>query len=272
MKAPAGDGKTGLLHLTTKQTTLSQQLSSSPTTRSQATTFYYHTIYLPSIYVLPQCYYTDKRLDDAEKKSMPSIFAKASYNRNTSRSLLYGPQDYGGGGFIRWKWLQDVGQIQNFLKHWRTNSQVSKILRTAVSWYQHNTGIGFALFLKPSIPIDYSDARYLPSLRQFLSTINGHLELYNAYIVPLQRQGDHHIMDTVRQRNQFTASELRSLNYCRLSLHVTTDADITNAAGTSIIPDLAGGEQSSPIGTDTTVLTNHPQHYSFGHTGKHSYH
>jgi hypothetical protein len=107
-----------------------------------------------------------QRLDDAEKKSMPSIFAKAGYNRNTSRALLYGPQDYGGGGFIRWKWLQGEGQIQNFLKHWRTDSQVSKILRTAVSWYQHNsTGVGFALFKKPSIPIKYSDARYLSSLR-----------------------------------------------------------------------------------------------------------
>jgi hypothetical protein len=91
MKAPAGNGKTGLLHLTTKQTTLSQQLSSSPATRRQATTFY-HTIYLPSIYVLPQYYYSEKRLDDAGKKSMPSIFAKAGYNRNTSRSLLYGPK------------------------------------------------------------------------------------------------------------------------------------------------------------------------------------
>jgi hypothetical protein len=104
MKDPAGDGKTDLLHLTTKQTTLSQQLSSSPATRREANTFF-HTIYLPSIYVLPQCYYSEKRHDNAEKKSIPSIFAKAGYNRNTSRSLLYGPQDYGGGGFSRWKWL-----------------------------------------------------------------------------------------------------------------------------------------------------------------------
>jgi hypothetical protein len=71
-KAPAGDGKTGLLHLTTKQTMLSQQLSSSPATHRQATTFY-HSIYLPSIYVLPQCYYSAKHLDDAEKKSLFSF-------------------------------------------------------------------------------------------------------------------------------------------------------------------------------------------------------
>jgi hypothetical protein len=94
--------------------------------------------------------------------------------------------------------------------------------------------------------MNYLDARYLPSLRRFLSTINGHLELAEAYIVPLQRQGDHHIMDTAQQSNQFTASELRSLNYCRLSLDVTTVADITNVAGTSIIPDLAWGEAVLP--------------------------
>jgi hypothetical protein len=39
---------------------------------------------------------------------------------------------------------------------------------------------------------------------------------------------------------------MRSLNYCRLSLDVTTVADITNAAGSSIITDLAWGESVLP--------------------------
>jgi hypothetical protein len=54
-KSPAGTGATGLTHLTTKMATLSQQLATSPATKSQAATFY-HTIYLPSIYVVPQSF------------------------------------------------------------------------------------------------------------------------------------------------------------------------------------------------------------------------
>jgi hypothetical protein len=99
-KAPAGQGTTQIRKLYDKQSTLSQWLASSPATTTQASSFY-HTIYLPSIYVLPQSFFSEKALDDAEKKSMPSIFKKNGYNRNTHRSLLYGPTDYVGGGFIQ---------------------------------------------------------------------------------------------------------------------------------------------------------------------------
>jgi hypothetical protein len=144
-KAPAGQGTTQIQKLRANQSTLSQCLASSPATTSQASSFY-HTIYLPSIYVLPQSFFSAKSLDDAEKKSMPSIFAKTGYNRNTHRALLYGPTDYAGGGFIQWKWLQGEGQITNFLKNWRTNGQVSQTLRVAVSWYQYETGVSWSLF------------------------------------------------------------------------------------------------------------------------------
>jgi hypothetical protein len=90
-------------------------------------------IYLPSTYVLPQTFFSAKELDNAEKKSMPAIFAKEGLNRNTHRDLLHGPSDYAGGGHFRWKWLQGEGQLMNFLKHWRTNGQVSTMLRIAVA-------------------------------------------------------------------------------------------------------------------------------------------
>jgi hypothetical protein len=49
-KAPVGQGITQMRKLCDKQSTLSQCLASSPATTSQASSFY-HTIYLPSIYV-----------------------------------------------------------------------------------------------------------------------------------------------------------------------------------------------------------------------------
>jgi hypothetical protein len=95
--APAGTGKTQINKLQAKQSHLSQCLASSPATQALS---YYHTIYVPSIYILPQTFFDADTLDKAEKKSMPSIFARCGYNRNTQRQLLYGPLDYCGGGFI----------------------------------------------------------------------------------------------------------------------------------------------------------------------------
>jgi hypothetical protein len=99
-EAPAGTNKTQLLKLQSKQSHLSQCLASSPANSMQAQA-YYHTIYLPSTYVLPQSFFQPDILDQAEKKSMSAIFAKCGYNRNTHRSLLYGLTDFCGGGFLR---------------------------------------------------------------------------------------------------------------------------------------------------------------------------
>jgi hypothetical protein len=77
-------------------------------------------------------------------------------------------------------------------------------------------------------------------------------------------------MVIARHSNQYTESEMRSLNYCRLSLDVTTVADIstTQPPAHTSSPTWNGAKQSFHIGIDTTAPTNHPLHCSSGHTGK----
>jgi hypothetical protein len=62
-QAPAGTSRTQLLKIQAMQSDLSQYLASSPATRTQASIFY-HTIYLPSIYVLPQSFFAPQELDN----------------------------------------------------------------------------------------------------------------------------------------------------------------------------------------------------------------
>jgi hypothetical protein len=257
-KAPAGQGTTQMQRLCDKQSTLSQCLASSPATTSQASSLY-HTIYLPSIYVLPQSFFGAKTPDDAEKKSMPSIFAKTGYNCNTHRSLLYGPTNYAGGGFIRWKWLQGEGQITNFLKNWRTNGQVSQTLRVAVSWYQYEAGVSWSLFEDVKTSATYTSARWIvPSLRQFLATIDGHFDLNDEYITPPQREHDIHLMDLVTRSEAFTDKEAAILNHCRMYLNVTMLSDISTAKGDMLIPGVEwGGLDLMP--TRTRGHMNHQQ-------------
>jgi hypothetical protein len=256
-KAPAGTSKTQLLKIQTKQSHLSQCLASSPANATQAQSFY-HTIYLPSIYVLGQSFLDPDKLDQAEKKSMPTIFAKCGYNRNTHRSLLYGPTDYCGGGFIRWRWLQGEAQILNFLKNWRTDSQLGQTLRVAVSWYQYAAGVSWSLFEDVTTPVDYTHARWLPSLRAFLSSIDGHFDLDDTYIPPPQREHDTYLMDLVTRSDAFTPDEARIINYCRQYLGVVTLSDITNATGDQLIPGIEWGELDACCSTTTDHTTHQP--------------
>jgi hypothetical protein len=73
---------------------------------------------------LPHTFFTAKELDDAEKKSMPIIFAKEGFNRNTSCALLYGPSGYARGGHFRWQWLQGEGKIMSF---WNSGAPRDKL-------------------------------------------------------------------------------------------------------------------------------------------------
>jgi hypothetical protein len=75
---------------------------------------------------------------------------------------------------------------------------VSKTLRVAVSWYQYEAGVSWSLFDDVTTKVNYTSARWLPSLRDFLSTIDGHFDL------PPQREHDIHLMDLVTRSNAFT--------------------------------------------------------------------
>jgi hypothetical protein len=189
---------------------------------------------------------------------MPSIFAKCGYNRNTQRQLLYGPLDYCGGGFIRWRWLQGEGQITNFLKHWRTKSQLGTTLRIAVAWYQYASDVSWSLFEDVHTPVDYTHARWLPSLRKFLGTIDGHFDLDDTYIPPPQREFDVHLMDIVTRSDAFTPNEACIINYCRQHLGVITISDISNATGDTLIPGVEWGELELCCSTSTGHTTHQP--------------
>ena len=72
-KSPAGSNKIQLQQITKKQNLISRQLASSPLNRQQAEVGY-HCVYLPSIYVLPNCTFSQTELDKSEKQSIRPKF------------------------------------------------------------------------------------------------------------------------------------------------------------------------------------------------------
>jgi hypothetical protein len=130
----------------------------------------------------------------------------------------------------------------NILKFWRNTGQISSMLRITVSWYQSPVGATFNLFNDFPTPLNYTDARWLHSLCTFLATIAGCFELDATYNPPVQRQGDEHLMDIATRSGVFDDPTLRILNQCHIFLNVVTLSDITNAAGTHLIPGIEWGE------------------------------
>jgi hypothetical protein len=99
-------------------------------------------------------------------------------------------------------------------------------------------------------------ATRLKFLREFLSTIDGALELNTFFLPPLQRHCDVYIMDTVLQAGTFSDSEIRQINHCRMYLQAVTLSDLCLADGASLYRDMLQGEPSSNSSTTLWIQIN----------------
>jgi hypothetical protein len=165
------------------------------------------------------------------------IVARCGYNRHTSRALRYAPLSYAGCGFISWYTLQSEGQICSFLKHWRTDTIISKTLRIALAWSQQwQAGFSNPILQQTHAPIPHLESRWIKSLRQALHTLQGQILVNKPYVMRPERENDIHIMDWVcKHREIFKDNDIRIINYSRLYLHVTTLSELFDAQGDTML-------------------------------------
>jgi hypothetical protein len=131
-----------------------------------------------------------------------------------------------------------------FLKFWRTNTQTSLLLRTALAWTQYQSGISTPILTNVNVELPHLEPRWIPSLRTFLATIDATIELDTDYVPSHQRQNDEHIMDRIINSKAFLPADIKRINYCRMYLQVTTVSDLCMADGLHLDPAVADGERS----------------------------
>lgn len=237
-KAPQSNLATELDNIKRKAQRVALLISASPITRNGAF-LAYRTIYIPSIgYTLPQCFFAKTVLDRAQQQSIGLIISKCGYNRNTARALMYAPNEFAGGGFLPWYLIQGDGQVKHMIKHWRTDTIISKTMKVALLWAQWQSGHSKPILEDVHTPLSYLECRWVRSLRDFLSTINAKIRVDIPLVASTERQHDFHIMTYAIQSRIFSNKDLAILNYCRLYLHVTTISELFDATGTWIEPYL----------------------------------
>lgn len=223
-------------------------VNTSSLNRHSTETFYRGT-YEPSVgYVLPLCYFSQDELSQIQKKAHVALLNGCGYNRCTSTAIVYGPKDLGGAGFFHLLDLQGFGQVQIFMKYWRTpDSHQGKTLRIVMEWVQYCVVTSYSIFQDTGTSrLHHLEAKWIASLRDYLHEINATFDFHDDCVPPPQRQNDTYIMEHVLQSKRFKPSEIRRINFCRLWLRVITVADIANAAGTCIAIDKLEWDNASP--------------------------
>ena len=255
-KSPSGTQATQLKDLTHKCDRHARIVSTSALTRAEGWIYYYSKYLTGPGYPLPVCHFTQKQLQQLERKALPTIFARCGFNRNTSRTILFGPSRLNCGGFRPFSTEQGVGQLQFFVKHWSHPLDIGRLLRIAVSWAQINTGVGYPIFQNVVPPLPHFESKWLQSMRNFLRLIQGELRLDTPSVPAIQRVNDSFIMDHVLEHGDFSPPEIRRINYCRLYLQAVTVSDITTATGTKLAPGIRQGRPTLWSGVTKFHKTN----------------
>ena len=237
--------------LTEKANDYARVVNCSPLSKRGAHIFYRGIYKLSIDYVLPLTYFTEKELEQVQKQAHVAFVTKCGYNRRSKKAMLYGPAHLGGAEFFHLYDLQGFGQVSMFLKYWRTPmSQAGRMIRIVMSWVQYCAGVGFQVLSDPTIELPHLEAKWITSMRAFMATIHATIELKDAPMPKLQRVGDSYIMDRVLANGRFKPSQIKAVNWCRMYLGVVSVSDITNAAGTELLPGMYNGELDSVPNTN----------------------
>ena len=231
-KSPSGTYKQGLAAIT-KNATKKATLIANSNLDAKSAARYYHSIFLPSVtYPLPTYCIPEKKLVDLQNQTVRPFLSRLGYARSMPRTVIFGPIKLGGADFKPLYDEQESRKLELLIKHLRCPSAVSDHLNIALHWIHRLSGTSFNILQEVTPSLPHVTTPFFSSVRQYLQETSASLEFETTFQVPLQRQGDAHIMDLVLNSGAFNSKQIRYINRCRLYLQVHTISDISNAQGT----------------------------------------
>jgi hypothetical protein len=101
-----------------------------------------------------------------------------------------------------------------------------------MSWIKKYSGMGIPILQQPNLVLPHlAHLPFITSMHEFLSKINGQLDLDENVAVPLQRKNDKHLKEIVIASHLLTPKEIVLFNYCQHFLKAYTISDISEANG-----------------------------------------
>lgn len=265
-KSPAGTYTTQYETILNKATTISRNIAQCPIGREEAKLLY-DSVYRPAIeYTIGQSFLSHAQHKTIESKSLPWIIAKCGYNRNTSRSIIFGPSYLGGAGFMPLEAKQGTDMTMHFLKHWRSPTEQSgKLMRVVLGWTQHQSGMPFAILQNTANSLSYVEGRFMITLRSFLHRIGATIEVDQLYLPLPLRKNDTAIMLQATAIEIFNTHQLKCINAVRMYFGITFLSEISNTDGTHIRESIFTTDTGdSEYTTKKTIITqSKPNNKSF---------
>ena len=156
--------------------------------RYDSTIFYFH-IYIPSVtYPLHSTFFTKKEFNLIQSVANRSLTQSCGYNGRAPFIILYGPSEHGGAGSINLYDAQVCLQIQMFIKHWHTPSDISTLLHICLHWWQFVARISTPILEATQVKLPHLDeeSKLISLMRHCLGSINAQIEVDDPGMPPPQ--------------------------------------------------------------------------------------
>jgi hypothetical protein len=152
----------------------------------------------------------------------------------------------------RWSWPTALVRRTRLPEDIRTTAAHSatkpprKMMDILIQWTQVTVGVGFA-FHTESWRSLHSVGQWLPSLCEFLADSD---DIANTYTVRIRRVYHRILMEDALTGN-FTDSEMRNINRCRVVLQIECLSDVCTADGLTTDPGLQA--QPPTVASQSTI-------------------
>jgi hypothetical protein len=192
----------------------------------------YHNYYLPQVmYSMNTTNFSQVQCDAIQSPVVQAILPLLGFNRHTSRSLVFGPSEYGGIGLTNLYTELYSTRIETIITHTRMEtSELGKLFRINLELIQLLSGTSIP-YLQSSSPINYIQKNWFSGLHLFLIKHELQIDIKSLWIPYPQRQNDKVIMDLIHPEEN---SRIQVINNWRVYFQVNLLSDIVTADGTKI--------------------------------------
>ena len=193
----------------------------------------YSSIYIPKLrYILPSASFTIAQVKNINAKLNSYLLPLLHINYKTPKSVVNGPISHGGIGLVNIYNLQGYLQTSLVLQIIRQNLPSKPLLIICIHQLQLEIGSEKLVLQNPIPTKNYTSASWITKWWSYLSMNNLTFHNFPTWNIHHQRVNDQHIMDTLI--DHFSTTNLKTINLCRLYLHVALLSDITEPDGKSI--------------------------------------
>ena len=101
------------------------------------------------------------------------------------------------------------------MKTWRSPEILQgQLLWVSLAWAQYTAGTGVSNLEDTTTKLPHLESNYLLSLRDYLASTGGSLELKDDFVIAKQQDQDEFLMTVALDSKRFKPAQLKRINYC----------------------------------------------------------